>query len=80
MGKTNRKAGKDKNEKDKHNSSNSTTTFNKKSDIDTKRSLRKRQNRQAYQYDSQEEKDLVWKRIRADGTAMRFQRQAKENT
>ena len=29
---------------------------------------------------SQEEKDLVWKRIRADGTAMRFQRQAKENT
>lgn len=29
---------------------------------------------------SQEEKDLVWRRIRADGTAMRFQRQAKENT
>lgn len=29
---------------------------------------------------SQEEKDTVWKRIRADGTAMRFQRQAKENT
>jgi predicted Fe-S protein YdhL (DUF1289 family) len=29
---------------------------------------------------SQEEKDLVWKRIRADGTAMRFQRQTKENT
>jgi predicted Fe-S protein YdhL (DUF1289 family) len=28
---------------------------------------------------SQEEKDSVWKRIRADGTAMRFQRQAKEN-
>jgi len=28
---------------------------------------------------SQEEKDLVWKRIRADGTAMRFQRQAKES-
>jgi predicted Fe-S protein YdhL (DUF1289 family) len=27
---------------------------------------------------SQEEKDLVWKRIRADGTAMRFQRQAKK--
>ena len=27
---------------------------------------------------SQEEKDLVWTRIRADGTAMRFQRQAKE--
>jgi len=27
---------------------------------------------------SQEEKDSVWKRIRADGTAMRFQRQAKE--
>jgi predicted Fe-S protein YdhL (DUF1289 family) len=27
---------------------------------------------------SQEEKDAVWKRIRADGTAMRFQRQAKE--
>ncbi|MBU3621656.1 DUF1289 domain-containing protein [Polynucleobacter sp. CS-Odin-A6] len=26
---------------------------------------------------SQEEKDTVWKRIRADGTAMRFQRQAK---
>ena len=25
----------------------------------------------------QEEKDAVWKRIRADGTAMRFQRQAK---
>jgi len=29
---------------------------------------------------SQAEKDSVWKRIRADGTAMRFQRQAKENT
>ena len=29
---------------------------------------------------SQEEKDSVWKRIRADGTAMRFQRPAKENT
>ncbi|WP_062308769.1 DUF1289 domain-containing protein [Polynucleobacter sinensis] len=28
---------------------------------------------------SQEEKNDVWKRIRADGTAMRFQRQAKEN-
>jgi len=28
---------------------------------------------------SQEEKDLVWKRIRADGTAMRFQRQAKDS-
>jgi predicted Fe-S protein YdhL (DUF1289 family) len=28
---------------------------------------------------SQEEKDLVWKRIRAEGTAMRFQRQAKAN-
>jgi predicted Fe-S protein YdhL (DUF1289 family) len=28
---------------------------------------------------SQEEKDLVWQRIRAEGTAMRFQRQAKEN-
>jgi len=27
---------------------------------------------------SQEEKDSVWKRIRADGTAMRFQRQTKE--
>ncbi len=27
---------------------------------------------------SQDEKDAVWKRIRADGTAMRFQRQAKE--
>jgi predicted Fe-S protein YdhL (DUF1289 family) len=27
---------------------------------------------------SQEEKDSVWTRIRADGTAMRFQRQAKE--
>jgi predicted Fe-S protein YdhL (DUF1289 family) len=27
---------------------------------------------------SQEEKDSVWKRIRADGTAMRFQRQAKK--
>lgn len=25
----------------------------------------------------QDEKDLVWKRIRAEGTAMRFQRQAK---
>jgi len=29
-------------------------------------------------YLSQEEKDSVWKRIRAEGTAMRFQRQAKE--
>jgi predicted Fe-S protein YdhL (DUF1289 family) len=29
---------------------------------------------------SPEEKELVWKRIRADGTAMRFQRQAKVNT
>jgi predicted Fe-S protein YdhL (DUF1289 family) len=29
---------------------------------------------------SQEEKDLVWKRIRADGTAMRFQRQSKESS
>ncbi len=29
---------------------------------------------------SQEEKDSIWKRIRADGTAMRFQRQGKENT
>jgi predicted Fe-S protein YdhL (DUF1289 family) len=28
---------------------------------------------------SQEEKDSVWKRIRADGTAMRFQRQAKDS-
>jgi predicted Fe-S protein YdhL (DUF1289 family) len=28
---------------------------------------------------SQEDKDLVWQRIRAEGTAMRFQRQAKEN-
>ena len=28
---------------------------------------------------SQEEKDSVWKRIRAEGTATRFQRQAKEN-
>ncbi len=28
---------------------------------------------------SQAEKDLVWQRIRAEGTAMRFQRQAKEN-
>ena len=28
---------------------------------------------------SQEEKDLVWKRIRAEGTAMRFQRQAKDS-
>ena len=28
---------------------------------------------------SQEEKDLVWQRIRAEGTATRFQRQAKEN-
>jgi predicted Fe-S protein YdhL (DUF1289 family) len=27
---------------------------------------------------SQEEKDSAWKRILADGTAMRFQRQAKE--
>ena len=27
---------------------------------------------------SQDEKDLVWKRIREDGTAMRFQRQLKE--
>lgn len=27
---------------------------------------------------NQEEKDQVWKRIRADGTAMRFQRQNKE--
>ena len=27
---------------------------------------------------SQEEKDSVWKRICAEGTAMRFQRQAKE--
>ncbi|SNX28554.1 hypothetical protein SAMN06295945_0886 [Polynucleobacter meluiroseus] len=26
---------------------------------------------------SQEEKEVVWKRIRADGTAMRFQRQIK---
>jgi predicted Fe-S protein YdhL (DUF1289 family) len=26
---------------------------------------------------SQEEKDSVWKRIRAEGTAMRFQRQTK---
>ena len=26
-----------------------------------------------------EEKALVWNRIRAEGTAMRFQRQAKEN-
>lgn len=26
---------------------------------------------------SQEEKDSVWKRIQADGTAMRFKRQAK---
>ena len=28
---------------------------------------------------SQEEKDSVWQRIRAEGTATRFQRQAKEN-
>ena len=28
---------------------------------------------------SQAEKDLVWQRIRAEGTAMRFQRQAKES-
>ncbi len=28
---------------------------------------------------SQAEKDLAWKRIRADGTAMRFQRQAKDS-
>ena len=28
---------------------------------------------------SQEEKDLVWRRIRAEGTAMRFQRQAKNS-
>jgi len=28
---------------------------------------------------SQDEKDTVWQRIRADGTAMRFQRQAKED-
>ena len=28
---------------------------------------------------SQEEKDSVWKRIRAEGTATRFQRQLKEN-
>ncbi|MBU3550413.1 DUF1289 domain-containing protein [Polynucleobacter sp. MWH-Berg-3C6] len=28
---------------------------------------------------SDEEKLSVWKRIREDGTAMRFQRQAKEN-
>jgi predicted Fe-S protein YdhL (DUF1289 family) len=28
---------------------------------------------------SQEEKDLVWKRIRAEGTATRFQRQAKDS-
>ena len=28
---------------------------------------------------SQEEKDSVWKRIREDGTAMRFQRQAKDS-
>ena len=27
---------------------------------------------------SQEEKDSVWKRIRAEGTATRFQRQTKE--
>ncbi len=27
---------------------------------------------------SQEEKELVWKRIREDGTATRFQRQGKE--
>jgi predicted Fe-S protein YdhL (DUF1289 family) len=29
---------------------------------------------------SQEDKDSVWKRIRAEGTAMRFQRQLKENS
>ncbi|QWE15743.1 DUF1289 domain-containing protein [Polynucleobacter sp. AP-Nino-20-G2] len=28
---------------------------------------------------SQEEKDSVWKRIRAEGTATRFQRQTKES-
>ena len=28
---------------------------------------------------SQEEKNLVWQRIRAEGTAMRFQRQAKDS-
>ena len=28
---------------------------------------------------SDEEKSAVWKRIREDGTAMRFQRQLKEN-
>jgi predicted Fe-S protein YdhL (DUF1289 family) len=28
---------------------------------------------------SQAEKDLVWQRIRAEGTAMRFQRQAKDS-
>jgi len=28
---------------------------------------------------SDEEKALVWKRVREDGTAMRFQRQLKEN-
>ena len=28
---------------------------------------------------SQEEKDSVWQRIRTEGTATRFQRQAKEN-
>jgi predicted Fe-S protein YdhL (DUF1289 family) len=28
---------------------------------------------------SQEEKNTVWQRIRADGSAMRFQRQAKED-
>ena len=28
---------------------------------------------------SQAEKDLVWQRIRGEGTAMRFQRQAKDS-
>ena len=28
---------------------------------------------------SQAEKDVVWQRIRAEGTAMRFQRQAKDS-
>ena len=28
----------------------------------------------------QDEKDIVWKRIRAEGTAMRFQRQNKESS
>jgi predicted Fe-S protein YdhL (DUF1289 family) len=28
---------------------------------------------------NQGEKELVWKRIRADGSAMRFQRQLKDN-